>query len=112
MPNTIQLSRLYSLFPDHALAGEGFHILHPSRLTSPFSLYSMEALADRITLNRFIFPPCYVSWLSWIQKVLLQILKVIIGMRETILRKLVGHMLRSCVLLSGNQLYRNICTYV
>lgn len=37
--------------------GEGFHILHPNRVTTLFSLYSVEALADRITLNRFISPP-------------------------------------------------------
>lgn len=108
--STLSLFHSLLIFPDCALVGVGFHILYSNRLTTLVSLYSLEALADRIALNRFIFFPCYASWLSWNQKVVRQILKVIIGMRETIWRKLIGHMLRSCTLLSGNQLYRNIRT--
>ena len=55
--STLSLFHSLLIFPDCALVGVGFHILYSNRLTTLVSLYSLEALADRIALNRFIFFP-------------------------------------------------------
>ena len=66
----------------------------------------MKAVAlDRFCVCVFF---CCVGGLSGIQKVVVRILNVVVEMARNNMENVVGHLLRSQTLASGNQFCRNI----